>query len=91
LVQAQAILVKSQAEYQAQKALLDREVAEMKREQIEVERRLEERFRRIDGALPGSMSAFARIEAILVEHHRLLEALPDVIRDKIGFKIPPSS
>jgi hypothetical protein len=33
---------------------------------------------------------FARIEALLLEHNRILQALPDAIRDKIGFK-PPSS
>jgi hypothetical protein len=31
---------------------------------------------------------FARIEALLLEHNRILHALPDVIRDKIGFKAP---
>jgi hypothetical protein len=29
---------------------------------------------------------FARIEALLLEHNRILQALPDAIRDKIGFK-----
>jgi hypothetical protein len=33
---------------------------------------------------------FARIEALLLEHNRILQALPDAIRDKIGFK-PPGS
>jgi hypothetical protein len=33
---------------------------------------------------------FARIEALLLEHNRILQALPDVIRDKIGFKAPGS-
>ena len=31
---------------------------------------------------------FARIEALLLEHNRILQALPDAIRDKIGFKAP---
>src|SRR5438045_3684502 len=31
---------------------------------------------------------FARIEAILLEHTRILQALPDAVRDKIGFKLP---
>ena len=31
---------------------------------------------------------FARIEAILIEHSRILRALPDTIGDKIGFKVP---
>jgi hypothetical protein len=30
----------------------------------------------------------ARIEAILMEHSRILRALPDVFRDKIDFKSP---
>jgi|KBSSwiStaDraftv2_1062776.scaffolds.fasta_scaffold03217_3 hypothetical protein len=29
---------------------------------------------------------FARIEALLLEHDRLLRGLPDAIKDKIGFK-----
>ncbi len=29
---------------------------------------------------------FARIEAILIEHSQILQALPDAIREKIGFK-----
>jgi len=29
---------------------------------------------------------FARIEALLLEHNRILQALPDAIREKIGFK-----
>lgn len=29
---------------------------------------------------------FARIEALLLEHNRILMALPDAIREKIGFK-----
>ena len=33
---------------------------------------------------------FARIEALLIEHSRILNALPDAIRDKIGFKGPGS-
>jgi hypothetical protein len=33
---------------------------------------------------------FARIEALLIEHNRILQTLPDAIREKIGFKAPPS-
>lgn len=29
---------------------------------------------------------FARIEALLVEYNRLLTALPEAVREKIGFK-----
>ena len=34
---------------------------------------------------------FARIESILIEHNRIMRALPDAIRDKIGFKPPEPS
>ena len=33
---------------------------------------------------------FARIEALLLERNRILLALPDTIRDKIGFMAPAS-
>jgi hypothetical protein len=33
---------------------------------------------------------FARIEALLLEHNRILKAVPDAVRDKIGFKGPGS-
>ena len=29
---------------------------------------------------------FARIETLLLEHNRMLKALPDAVRQKIGFK-----
>ena len=47
----------------------------------EMNRRIEERFARIE-------ERFTRIEAILIEHNRILQALPDAIREKIGFKPP---
>src|SRR5262249_20861299 len=31
---------------------------------------------------------FNRIEAILIEHTRILQALPDAVREKIGFRMP---
>ncbi len=33
---------------------------------------------------------FARIESLLLEHNRMLQALPEAIRVKIGFKAPGS-
>jgi hypothetical protein len=33
---------------------------------------------------------FARIEALLLAHSRILEALPETIREKLGFKTPGS-
>jgi hypothetical protein len=74
LLQNQATLVQNQAAFLARNAEFDRRFAETDR--INSER-------------------FARIEAILMEHSRILaehslilQALPDVIREKIGFKAP---
>lgn len=77
LPQSQAILVRNQALYLEQKAQLDRQMVETQR---------------INDA------RFARIEAILVEHGRILaehtrmlQALPEAVREKIGFGPPQQS
>jgi hypothetical protein len=77
LAQNQAILVQNQAAFQAQAAEASRRAAETDRRLIELEREIAARF--------------ARIEAMLLEHHRILQALPDAIREKIGFKTPEQS
>jgi hypothetical protein len=71
LVQAQALLVQNQAAAQAQIAEAQRRMAEYERERAEYERETVQRF--------------ARIEAILLDHSRTLHALPDAVREKIGF------
>ena len=68
-------LIQAQATLTALQAKLIDDRAEMERRWEEVQRRNDERF--------------ARIEAILLEHSRILRALPDAVRDKIGFKAPP--
>lgn len=65
-------------------AVMQQNTATMQAEWREFQRAMDQRFAAID-------QRFARIEAILVEHHRLLEALPDAVRDKIGFKPQQSS
>ena len=77
LEEAMATLLQNQALFLAQ-------VADMNH-------RFDERFARMD-------ERFARIEAILVqysqilsEHTRMLQALPEAVRDKIGFKAPPQA
>jgi hypothetical protein len=61
-------------------ALLIQNQASFLRER-DIERTSSERFSRIE----STMSAILRV---LDEHGRLLERLPDAIRDKIGFKGP---
>jgi hypothetical protein len=77
LLQNQATLVQTQAAFVAQKAESDRRMTEIDQRIAEYERLSTERF--------------ARIEALLLEHNRMLEALPEAIREKIGFKVsePP--
>jgi hypothetical protein len=76
LLQNQAALVANQTAFVARMAAHDAEMAELKREIAETNRENAQRF--------------ARIEALLIEHGRILQALPDVIRDKIGFRVPPA-
>jgi siderophore synthetase component len=84
LVQAQATLVQSQAAAHAQIAEAQRQIAETQRQNVEGQRRSAE-FEQM------CVERFARIEAILLEHSRILHALPDAVRDKIGFRSPPPS
>ena len=72
LLQSQATLVQNQALYLTQKAELDQRMAEYERESAETKRITDERF--------------ARIEAILMEIVRAMQALPEAVREKIGFK-----
>ena len=74
LMRNQAILVQVQAAYVAQMAENDARRAEMNARMAEMDRTNTERF--------------VRIEALLLENNRLLEALPDAILDKLGFKAP---
>ncbi len=63
---------------QLQATLMQNQVAFLSRAEAhdarlaEMDRRIEERFR--------------RIEVLLIEHNRMLQALPDAVREKIGFK-----
>ncbi len=48
--------------------------------------RMDERFARIDERFARMESDLAAIKSILVHHEKILESLPEVIRQKIGFK-----
>ena len=60
------------AETDARMAENQREILEMKRQDLEIRREISERF--------------ARIEALLLEHSRILAELPEAIRAKMGFR-----
>jgi predicted nucleic acid-binding Zn-ribbon protein len=72
LIQAQAQLVASMAEANERHARFEREM-------LDIQKNTDERFSRIDKQI-------AEIIRVLAEHGRILERLPEAIRDKIGFK-----
>lgn len=82
LVQAQANLV------QAQAAMAQNQIA-MAQQQTAFLARMAENDARMAQTDRINSERFARIEAILMEHSRILKALPEAVRDKIGFKTPP--
>lgn len=49
----------------------------------------DERFLRIESDLAEIKAILLRHERILLRHERTLQALPEVIREKIGFRTPP--
>lgn len=92
LVQAQAALALNQtAMMQNQTALAQQHTAFLAR-MAEIDARMAENNARTNARMAETdrinSERFARIEAILREHSRILMALPDAIRDKIGFKAP---
>jgi hypothetical protein len=74
LVQAQAALV------QTQMPLLGR--------MAESERLSTERFARIESDIAAIFRVLGENSRVLAEHRRLLERLPEAVREKIGFKAP---
>ena len=67
-----ALLIHNQAAFVAQMSETDKKWLELKTQS-------DERFMRIE-------SQMAEIIRVLTEHNRMLERLPEAIRDKIGFK-----
>ena len=77
LEEAMALLIQNQAAFVGSLAESDKRMAEMQRV-------TSERFARIE----NDMAAILRV---LAEHSRILERLPEAVRDKIGFKTQSSS
>jgi hypothetical protein len=72
LEEAMAMLIQNQAAFVAHAAETDRLHAKFERETAE-------RFARIEAQM-------AEIIRVLNEHSRILEHMPDAVREKIGFK-----
>jgi hypothetical protein len=74
-----ALLIQNEAAFVARLSETDRLHSELERRHLELKRESDERFARIEAKM-------GEIIRVLAEHGRLLERLPDAVRDKIGFK-----
>jgi hypothetical protein len=81
LEEAMRDLVQSQAALTQAQATLAQNQAQFLARMAETDRINSERFARIEAIL-------LEHSRILAEHSRILRALPDTIREKIGFKTP---
>lgn len=73
-----ALLIQNQAAFVSSRAEPDRHMAETGRLHAKFEREANERFARIEAQM-------AEIIRVLNEHGRILERLPEAIRERIGF------
>lgn len=74
-----ALLIQNQAAFLGRHAEDERVHTEFERRHLDFERETAERFGRIEAKL-------AEIIRVLGEHGRLLERLPEAVREKFGFK-----
>jgi hypothetical protein len=79
LVQNQAAFVNRFSETDRAHAEAEQRRLELERQHLELKQQSDERFARIEAQM-------AEIIRVLNEHGRILERLPDAIREKIGFK-----
>jgi len=79
LEEAMATLIQTQAAFLSRLAETDRAHVEYEGRHLEFQRETAERFARIEAKI-------AEIIRVLAEHGRLLERLPEAVRDKIGFQ-----
>ena len=79
LIQNEAAFVGRLSESDSRRAETDRLLTEYQRQSIEYQRQTAETFARIE----KDMAAIMRV---LAKHSRILERLPEAIREKIGFK-----
>jgi hypothetical protein len=78
LEEAMAMLVQNEAQFVARLSESDQRHAENERLRLQYEREAAERFARIEADL-------AAVIRVLGEHTRMLERLPEAVREKIGF------
>jgi hypothetical protein len=79
LIQNEAQFLATERETRRELAQFSREIVKIEREMIEARHATEARFRRIE-------EQFEEQARVLQAHGALLEALPDAIQERIGFK-----
>jgi hypothetical protein len=82
LEEAMALLIQNQASFLSDLREMERDRREMERDRREIERANSEHFLRIE----ATMTSILRV---LDEHGRMLERLPEAVREKIGFRGQP--
>jgi predicted nucleic acid-binding Zn-ribbon protein len=91
LVHAQAALVDGQAAVGARIAAAEERIAAGNDRITAGNDRMIKIESEIAETNKSNAERFARIEALLLEHNRILEALPEKLRDKFGFHVPEKS
>ena len=89
LEEAMATLLQNQALFVSQIADINHRLDERFARLEERFARIDERFARIDERLAHLESILVQHSQILNEHSRILLALPEAVREKMGFKLPP--
>jgi hypothetical protein len=79
LEEAMVLLIQNQAMFLSEKREMDKELADLRRQNAHQFERIDERFARIEQVL-------AEIQRVLRDHQRTLDHLPEAVREKIGFK-----
>lgn len=79
LNEAMMMLIQNQAAFLGQLAQIEQATSERFA-------RIDERLARIDERLARMEQDMTSMVRVLAEHSRLLERLPEAVRDKIGFK-----
>ncbi len=88
LTRAQASLVANEAALSLNLTAINQTLAAINQNQTALLARMAATDAQIADTNRINSERFARIETILMEHSRILLALPDLIRDKIDFKLP---
>jgi hypothetical protein len=86
LNEAIALLIQNEAALLPQQLESNRPIAEAKRQMAETDRRNAETFARLEARLRNMEAILAEHSSMLAELVRLMQAMPEAICEKIGFR-----